>query len=137
MGVKAKYKAGRLKYYSGAVDDESVSQSTAPSTAISNYGITRIKYGTSEGVWLLEAPVLGAQKKIVVADTTCKVYIRTIAATINNSTDDVLTIQPQAGAQELGVGFNFYGASTNQWYMVSGISDITGADVTITLTSTT
>ena len=137
MGVKSKYKVGRLKYYSGAVDDESVGQSTAPSTAVSNYGMTRIKYGSSEGTWLLEAPILGAHKQITVANTTCKVHIRTIAATINNSTDDVLTVQPQAGTKELGVGFKFFGASTAQWYMLSGISETTGADLIVSLTSTT
>jgi hypothetical protein len=99
--------------------------------------MTRIKYGSSEGTWVLEAPVLGAQKKIIVANTTCKVHIRTISATINNAADAVLNIQPQAGTKELGVGFNLYGASTAQWYLVSGISDITGADVTVSLTNTT
>jgi hypothetical protein len=137
MGVKAKYKVGRLKYYSGAVDDESVGQSTAPSTAIPNYGMTRIKHDSTSGVWLLEAPVLGAQKKIIVANTTSMIYIRTVAATINNSADAVLSIQPQAGTKELGVGFNFYGASTNQWYMVSGISEISGADIIVSLDPTT
>ena len=122
MSVKAKYKKGRLKYYSGAVDDESVAASTAPSTGIANYGVTRIKYGSSEGTWVVDAPVLGAHKVIIVSDTTCKVHIKTSPASMNTTGYDVLTIQPVATTEypQIGVSVHLYGASTILWF--AGIS---------------
>ena len=118
MSVKSKYKKGRLKFYSGAVDDESVGQSTAASTGIANYGVTRLKNGTSEGTWVIDAPVLGARKTIIVSDTTKIFHIKTTPASINTTGYDVLTITPAATTQypQLGVSVDLYGASTVLWY---------------------
>jgi hypothetical protein len=134
MGVKAKYKNGRLKYYNGAVDDETVNETTGASTAISNYGVTRMMSSIA-ATWKFAAPVLGARKTLVVADTTWVTTIIANAATINNSTDNKIVVTLTTMAKALGLGFELYGASTAQWYMVSGISDIAGSDVTVVISS--
>ena len=140
MSVKAKYKKGRLKYYSGAVDDESVAASTAPSTGVANYGVTNIKYGSSEGTWVIDAPVLGAHKKIIVSGSTCKVHIKTAPASMNTSGFSVLSIQNAATTMipQLGASVELYGASTVLWYMsLSAISLTSGAVVSLSVTTTT
>ena len=134
MGVKAKYKNGRLKYYNGAVDDETVNQTTGASTTISNYGVTRCM-ATANATMKFAAPVLGARKTLIVADTTFAMTIIANAATINNSTDNKIVVTPTTLTKALGVGFELYGASTAQWYMVNGVSDIAGADVTVVFSS--
>jgi hypothetical protein len=137
MRTKSKWINRVLTFYNGPINDETVNKSTAASTAIANYGVTQLKNGTSEGTWMLEAPVLGVQKVITVSNTTKIFHIKTLSATINNSTDDVLTVTPSTKMKELGVGFKFYGASTAQWYMVNDVGNINSSQVTITLTSTT
>jgi hypothetical protein len=137
MRTKSKWINRVLTFYNGPINDETVNKSTAASTAVANYGVTQLKNATSEGVWVLEAPVLGVKKTILVSNTTKIFHIKTNAATINNSTDDVLTVTPSTVMKELGVGFNFYGASTALWYLVNDIADINSSQVTITLTSTT
>lgn len=117
MSVKSKYKNGRLKFYSGAVDDESVATSTAASTSIANYGVTRLKNGTSEGTWVIDAPVLGAHKTIIVADTTKIFHIKTTPASVNTTGYDVINITNVATTQypQIGVSVDLYGASTILW----------------------
>jgi hypothetical protein len=126
-----------LTISSGPFLDENVGESTAASTGIVNYGVTRLRNTTSEGVWVLNAPVLGSKKTIIVSNTTKIFHIKTSGATINNSTDDVLTITPSTIMKELGIGVNLYGASTAQWYMVNDVGNINSSQVTVTLTSTT
>ena len=140
MSVKAKYIKGRLKFRSGAVDDESVAASTAPSTGIANYGVTRIKTATSEGTWVIDAPVLGARKKIIISDTTCMVHIKTSPAYMNTTGYDVLTITNAATTMipEIGASVDLFGASTVLWYMsLSAISLTSGAVASVVLGATT
>ena len=136
-GVKSKYTEGRLKFSNGAVDDENVGESTAASTAISNYGVTRIMGGAASGVWLVAEPVLGAKKTILVSNSTRVHKIRTVNATINNSTDDVISVALSSKTATRGIGFDLYGASTVLWYLASGLSHTSSTQMVVSLTSTT
>jgi hypothetical protein len=136
MGVKSKYTVGRLKYYSGAVDDESVTQSTAASTAISNYGVTRLMGGAASIIWNIDAPVLGAKKTIVIANSTRIHIVKTAPATINNSSCNYLSVALSSKAEARGVAFDLYGASTILWYLASGVNQSSNTGLKISLTTT-
>ena len=137
MRTKTKWIRRVLTFYNGPINDESVGESTAASTAISNYGVTRLRNTTSEGVWNIEAPVLGSEKVIIAADTTKIFHIKTTPAMINAATMDVLTITPSTKTKELGCGFKLYGASTVLWYLVSDNVNLDSSQLTVTLAATT
>ena len=137
MRTKTKWLRRVLTFYNGPINDESVNDSTAATTSLANYGVTQLRNATSEGTWVLNAPVLGVQKVITVSHTTKIFHIRTDAATINNSTDDVLTITPSTKMKELGCSVKLYGASTALWYLSNDVADINSSQLTVTLTSTT
>ena len=124
MGVKSKYTKGRLKFHSGAVDNEVVNISSAATTAITNYGVTVIKQG-SNAVFKFDPPCLGARKTIIITDTTFQMTLIAAQATINNSTDNKIVVTPTTGEEPIGHSFDFYGKSTSLWYMHANIPHIT------------
>jgi hypothetical protein len=118
MGVKSKYEKGRLKFHSGAVDNEVVSLSSLASSSLANYGVTFINNAVADAVYKFLPPSLGAVKEIIVADTTKIITIIAFEATINGSaTFNKITLVPTTKAEKVGASFTFYGASTNMWYM--------------------
>jgi len=134
MRTKSKWVNRVLTFYNGPVNDESVGESTAASTSVSNYGVTRCK-ATANTVWKFAAPRLGSRKTLIVADTTFAMTLIANAATINNSTDNKIVVTPTTKTKALGFGFELYGASTAQWYMRTGLSDINSTQVTLAFTS--
>lgn len=137
MRTKTKWIRRVLTFYNGPVNDESVAESTAASTGISNYGVTRFRNATSEGTWTIDAPVLGSEKTIIFSDTTKIFHIKTSPAMINAATMDVLTVTPSTVTKELGCGFKLYGASTVLWYLVSDNVNIDSSQLTVSLAATT
>jgi hypothetical protein len=134
MGVKSKYTKGRLKFHSGAVDNEVVNKTSAASTAITNYGVTRC-HASANATFKFDPPVLGAHKTIIIADTTWVMTIVAAAATINTAAVDTITVTPTTTVNEtIGRSFDFYGASTSVWYMASNIPYVSTANSGITLT---
>jgi hypothetical protein len=134
MRTKSKWVNRVLTFYNGPVNDESVGQSTAASTTISNYGVTRCM-ATQNAIFKFAAPRLGSRKTLIVADTTWAITMIANAATINNSTDNKIVVTPTTKTKALGFGFDLYGASTAQWYMRTGLSDINSTQVTLAFTS--
>jgi hypothetical protein len=90
---------------------------------------------TANAVVKFAAPRLGSRKTMIVADTTFAITMIANAATINNSTDNKIVVTPTTKTKALGFGFDLYGASTSQWYMRTGLSDINSTQVTVTFTS--
>jgi hypothetical protein len=134
MRTKSKWVNRVLTFYNGPVNDESVNQTTGASTTITNYGVTRCM-ATANAVVKFAAPRLGSRKTMIVADTTFAITMIANAATINNSTDNKIVVTPTTKTKALGFGFDLYGASTSQWYMRTGLSDINSTQVTVTFTS--
>ena len=134
MGVKSKYTKGRLKFHSGAVDNEVVNISSAATTAITNYGVTLIKQA-SNAIFKFDPPVLGAKKTIIIADTTFQMTLIAASATINNSTDNKIVVTPTTGEREMGHSFDFYGMSTVLWYMHANIPHATTVLAGVAFTS--
>ena len=134
MRTKSKWVNRVLTFYNGPVNDESVNQTTGASTTITNYGVTRCM-ATANAVVKFAAPRLGSRKTMIVADTTFAITMIANAATINNSTDNKIVVTPTTKTKALGFGFDLYGASTSQWYMRTGLSDINSTQVTLAFTS--
>jgi hypothetical protein len=123
MGVKSKYEKGRLKFHSGAVDNEVVNISSAATTAITNYGVTLIKQA-SNAEFKFDPPVLGAHKTIIIADTTFEMTLIAAGATVNGVADNTMVVTPTTGEREIGTSFDFYGLSTILWYMHANIPHV-------------
>jgi len=134
MRTKSKWVNRVLTYYNGPINDESVGKSSAASTAISNFGVTRC-FASANATFKFAAPRLGSRKTIIIADTTFVMTVIANAATINNSTDNKIVVSPTTKTKALGFGFELYGASTAQWYMRTGLSDINSTQVTLAFTS--
>ena len=134
MRTKSKWVNRVLTFYNGPVNDESVDQTTGASTSVTNYGVTRCM-ATANVTVKFAAPRLGSRKTLIVADTTFAISLNSNAATINNSTDSIITVTPTTKSKALGFGFDLYGASTSQWYMNTSLSDINSTQVTVTMTS--
>ena len=130
MGTKAKWKKGRLTFYNGAIDDQSVTDTTASSTAITNYGVSCIRTGTTAGTFVIDPPVLGC-RKTVIFQTTGILKLRTAAATIlsDAATDDVLSCGT-SGSTQLGFNVDLFGYTTAVWIMALGSSIITISNTT-------
>jgi len=134
MGTHSKWKKGNLHFYNGGVGDDSVGESTAASTTIANYGITRLK-SSAAVTWKVLPPQLGSHKKLIVSDSTWASTIIFNAATVNNSTDNKIVVTLTTKTKALGVGFDLHGATTALWYMNTSLSDINSTQVTVTMTS--
>lgn len=118
-----------------SVHDENVGLSTAASTAIKNHGVTIIN---TTHVRLIETPVKGCRKTIIFHNSTKAMKFRTISATINNSTDDVVTCTfTSSTGMKRGVELNLFGQSTAQWYMGVGCNVAGAGGVTLKLSSST
>lgn len=98
-----------------AIHDFNIAASTAGSTAIKNHGVTVIN---TTHVRLIETPTSGCEKTLIFHGTTKAMVVRTIGATINNSTDDVLQVTlTSATGKHKGFTAKLYGLSTAKWYM--------------------
>lgn len=118
-----------------SIKDENVALSTAASTAIKNHGVTAIN---TTHVRLIETPVKGCQKTVIFFGSSKAMKFRTISATINNSTDDVVTCTfTSSTGMKRGVEVSLYGQSTAQWYMGVGPNVAGAGGVTMKLSSST
>jgi hypothetical protein len=118
-----------------AVHDKNIVLSTAASTAIKNHGVCVIN---TTHVRVIEAPVKGCRKTVVLFNSTLAMKFRTAGATINNSTDDVVTCTFTSSTGTIkGVELNLYGYSTSQWYMGVGPTVSGAGGVTLKLSSST
>ena len=134
MGVKSKYTKGRLKFHSGAVDNEVVNQTSVASTAITNYGVTRC-HASANATFKFDPPALGAKKTIVIADTTFVMTVIAAQANVNNSTDNTIACTMTTRHSVIGRSFDYYGASTSQWYMASNIPFLSTLNSGVAFTS--
>lgn len=118
-----------------SIKDENVVLSTAASTAIKNHGLCVINTTHPR---LIETPVKGCKKTVIFYGSSKAMKFRTIGATINNSTDDVVTCTfTSSTGMKRGIELNLYGQSTSKWYMGVGPA-VTGAGgVTLKLSSST
>jgi len=125
MATKAKWKKGRLTFYNGAVDDQSITVTTAASTAITNYGVSVLK-SAAASVFAMDPPALGCQKHIVF-QSTLVLKLKAAGATIvsNTTIDDVLSAGVTATMKDRGLCCKLIGASTAAWYLANGSSMIT------------
>lgn len=117
--TESHWKQFGLYFKGGPVGDESVTTTTAASTAVPNYGVTLLK-STADATYVLEAPLLGSRKTVIFASSYTQ-KVRTNGASINvNSTIDVISCQLDPTAVDYGCAVDLYGASTSVWYMTAG-----------------
>ena len=131
MATKSKWIKGRLTFHSGAIDDQSVTDTTASSTAITNYGVSYVRTGTSAGTFVMDPPTLGCHKTVIF-QTTGTIKLRTAAATILSDAagDDVLSCGPTSDLTMQGFAVDLFGYSTAVWVMALGTSVITISNTT-------
>jgi len=132
MGVKSKYRQGRLRFYGGAVDFNMTSESSAGAT-IRNYGITTI---TSTAVRTLAAPTSGAHKSLLFYGTTKAMVVKTTGAIFNKQAlqDCIHVTLTSAGLKESGFAVDLVGNGTTNWWLLGPVGILGGV---LTITSST
>ena len=116
------------------IRDENVATSGSTlSTTFKNNGLSVI---STTHVCTLGAPAKGVRKDIIFTGSTLQMALKMGgSATINNSTDDVVTVTlGTTKAAQIGQKMTFFGLSTAKWWLGTAIGT---SDVSITLSSAT
>ena len=132
MGVRSKYRNGRLRFYNGPVDFNMTSESTAGAT-LRNWGISTVGSSVAS---VLSAPTSGCQKTLLFYGTTKPMAIKTTGAIFNKQTiQDVIHVTlTSVGLSETGFAVDLVGNGTTNWWLMSPVGILGGI---LTLTSST